>query len=95
MKQLERKVRSLQYESYLLQKTNEEVIGSSGEEKTVVRNKIEKVAKIVPTRFVGMFICISRAISKWCKRGIFELNQFGAPVLELYQTPGKKFHGWN
>lgn len=53
VKQLERKVISLHKEISLLQKTIEEVFGSSGKEKTVAKRRIEKVLKSVPTRFVG------------------------------------------
>lgn len=53
------------------------MMGSDGEEKTVVRWGIEKVAESVPTRFVGIMSCINRAFSKWCTQEISELRRFG------------------
>lgn len=64
-KQLKRELNYIYDEINLLQKTDEEVLGSYGEDNTVVRRRIEKVAKSVPTIFVGMVMCISKAIPKW------------------------------
>lgn len=36
-----------------------------------------KVAKIVPTRFVGVVMCIRKAILKWSMREISVLKPFG------------------
>lgn len=46
-----------------LEKTDEAVMVSYGEDKTVVRRKIDKVAKHAPTRSVGVVMGKSRAIS--------------------------------
>lgn len=59
---------SLHGEIKLLQTTNQEATGSYAENKTIVRRRIEKVAKSVPIRFVRMMMCISSAIPNWCAR---------------------------
>lgn len=72
LKQLKRKVRSLQDDIKPLLKANEWVIRSYGEDKTVVRSRIEMVAKAVPTYFFAMEMCIGRAIPKWYTRPILK-----------------------
>lgn len=64
LEQLKVKVSCLQNEINLVQKCNEEVMDSYDKEKTVVRRRVERVAKSVSTSFVGMVMCMSR--TKWC-----------------------------
>lgn len=78
VKNLEKTVSSLEEENRLLKKTNEELTATYGGQKTVVGKSVEKLVKSVPTRFVGMAMCISRAIPKWCAREICELDYFSA-----------------
>lgn len=49
-----------QDEISLLQNSNEKETGSYGEDKTVARRRIEKVAKSVSNRFGGRMVYISR-----------------------------------
>lgn len=63
LKQLERKVSSLQDAINLSQKTSEEVMDSNAENRTVLQRNMENVAKSVPTRFIGTIMSIRKAIS--------------------------------
>lgn len=69
------------------------MMGSYGEEKTVVRRRIEQVAKVVPKRFIRMVICMSRTIPKYHTREILKLKPFGDQlcVSELDAALGIKF----
>lgn len=63
-RQLQRKMSSLQDEIILLHKISEGMMGGYREETTVARRRTEKMARRVPSRFIGMETCISRAIPK-------------------------------
>lgn len=76
MKQLKRRVSSLQDEINLLQKTNAELMGIQSEYKAVVRRTIEKMAKNFPTYFFRMSIYTKRATLKWCTGETSERNHF-------------------
>lgn len=62
MKQLGRKLSSVQNESFLPKKTNEKLITKNGEQKIVVEKTIGEPVKSVATCFLGMAIGISRSI---------------------------------
>lgn len=49
-------------------------MGSYSKHETVERKRIEKVAKSVPTRLVGILMCICRAITKFLRRDISKLR---------------------
>lgn len=83
VKLLEVNLSSLQDEISLLAMTREEEMGSYGEQKTVARRRIEKVTEIFLSRFVGMVVCVSRAIPDWYKPDILELKNYGK---RLYQN---------
>lgn len=50
--------------SNLLHTTNYEVIDSYTEDKTVVRKRIERAAKCISNRFVGLIMCMTKDILK-------------------------------
>lgn len=52
-------------------------MGSYGEDKTVVRRKIEKTTKMVYSCFVEMMILIHRPTIKLCAWEVLEVKHFG------------------
>lgn len=77
VRQLKRKLITLQDEINLLQNSNEKVVDSYGEEKVVVTRRIEEMTKSVLTRFTGSVVCMRRAITKCYMREISKLKHFG------------------
>lgn len=59
-----KKTSLLENEKTPLQKTSEELMTKYGEQNVVVGSSAEKLVKTASTRFVGMSICISKAIGK-------------------------------
>lgn len=54
----------------LLQKKNKKLVGSYSAQKNIVGKRARKLVKSVPTHFVLMIICISRAILNQCLSSI-------------------------
>lgn len=53
------------------------MMGSYGEDRTILRRNVEKGARSFSARFIRVVMCISKAIPKWCMQKILELNYFG------------------
>lgn len=76
VKYLERNVSSSEDDTNILRKTREKVMGSYGEDKTVLRTIIENVVKRSFTRFVRMMTCIIWLIQKWRTRENAKVKYF-------------------
>lgn len=75
---------------YLLQCSNEEVMGIYGEDKTIVRRRIKMVPKSVPTRLVEIVMRISKVIPKQNTQQISELKHFGDHVCQNWTGRSKR-----
>lgn len=89
VKQLESKMGPLRNDNRLLQNTIGKFMITYGEQEIVVGKRVRKLAgkrvrklvekrvrklvKSVATRFIGILICISRAMLNWCLREISKL----------------------
>lgn len=58
----------------MLQKSKEGLKKRHNEQKTVVERNVGELVKCVATRFLGMVVCMNRAILKCCLQGISELD---------------------
>lgn len=67
---------SLQIEKRLLQKTSEELMRTYSGQNPVVGRSVGKLMKSVASSFLGMVLCISRAVLKRCLKEVFAMNHF-------------------
>lgn len=77
VKQLKRKMSPVRDESNLLQNNNQELIHSYSQDRTVIRKRVQKMAKGVVDHFIGMVMGMSRSILKLCRLEVPKLKHFG------------------
>lgn len=84
----------LENEKCLLENSKRELMRRYGEQNTVIPSNVGKQVNSVATRLLGMLICISSAIPKWCLWDISELNYFRKDLrgilTELFERSSKK-----
>lgn len=79
----------------LLKKTTEVLMKKYCSLSKAAGKMAENLANSVASRFVGMARCISRAISKWRLREIFQLDNLSDELkLNLNRTFSRKFCDW-
>lgn len=77
VKQLEKKLRSLENANKLLGKTCEKLMGSFGDQKTVKGKSVRNLVEAAHVRFVAMALYIGRAIAR-CLSEVIEVKYLGA-----------------
>lgn len=76
VKQVRKKVRLVQEEYILLQRSNRPLMKHFGDRKTMMKTSTGKPVKIAATRFVLTAMCISRTIPRVCLNETAELEYF-------------------
>lgn len=84
MRQPKKKLSSVKNNKRLPENTDEELKRKKGEENTVVGRSSKKKVKAVLIRFVGMEMCISTAIPRWCLRATSKLDYFGEDLCQNF-----------